>query len=299
MSQFNRIAVLAGGFSNEREISLRSGKNVHAALLELGYDAFLVDPLLTDLTTVEMDCAFNVLHGCWGEDGTVQALLDSLKIPYAGSGVSASVIGMNKLITKQLLKKHNLPTLPFSVVGSDSLTIDEAISFPVITKPISGGSSLGMVIVDEKAEFEKTIHPLIEKYGPLLVEPFVTGTEITVSVIEYEGELKALPILELRPKNRFYDYEAKYTAGMTDFILPAQISATNEADALRLAMAVHTLVGCSGMSRVDMMVTPEGCQILEINTLPGMTDTSDLPQQAAHAGISFTELVNAILLSVK
>jgi len=292
-----KIAVLNGGFSSEREVSLRSGKNVHEALLRLGYNAFRLDPMHDDMVTLNYDIAFNVLHGMFGEDGTVQALLDNQKIRYTGSGVKASILGMNKWMSKLLLVKHGHPTPAYQIISTPT-QMPLNVPFPAIIKPISNGSSVGVVIFDTLEDYTANIATHLEQFGTCLLEELVVGQEITVGVIEKNKQLVALPILELRPKHRFYDYQAKYTPGLTDFVLPAELSAELTQHCQTIAKAVYNDFSAKGGARVDMMVDPvKGPMVLEINTLPGMTDLSDLPAQAKHAGISFDELVEGILES--
>ena len=291
-----KIGVLCGGVSRERTVSLRSGKNVYSALVRLGYNAVMVDVAHEDVGSCGLDVAFNVLHGQYGEDGTMQAYLEALGIPYTGSRVGASVLGINKFFSKQLMVREGIPTPAFWVITEAELP--KNIPFPLIAKPVSEGSSVGVAVVDFPEDFTRLVSPLLDLFSALLLEEFVTGQEITVGVLELESGLKALPILELRPKNRIYDYEAKYTEGMTEFILPAELSADMTARCQALAIQVHELLGCRGMSRVDMIVHPErGPLVLELNSIPGMTDLSDLPAQAKEAGISFDQLVDIILQS--
>lgn len=293
-----KIGVLCGGYSAEKEVSVRSGKNVHGALNRLGYNAVMIDPSKTNIEESGIDVAFNVLHGKFGEDGTIQAWLDYLDIPCTGSGVQASLIGMNKLISKKLMMREGLPTAPFVVFSTNDPVSLPPFDFPVIIKPIDQGSSIGVEVVDYPKDFEQAVRKTVTQYGNCIVESFITGKEITIGLIETENGLTALPILELRPKNRFYDYEAKYTAGMTEFILPAELSSAATGYCQAIARQTHTLFGCKGMSRVDMIVEHgETPYILEVNTIPGLTDLSDLPAQARAAGIDFDRLIEYILFS--
>lgn len=296
MSRFKdkRVAVLAGGFSEERDVSLRSGQNVVEALQSLGYNAALVDPVTTlDFTTY--DVAFNVLHGLFGEDGTVQALLEDQGIPYTGSSVEASLVCMNKVSSKFLFEKNNIPTASFSVQLTPLSSLPNGMTYPVVLKPMSEGSSVGVSIIDTDEELLEYTQALVTKYTTYLIEDYVEGVEVTVGVIQIP-ETKALPVLELRPENRFYDYEAKYTPGMTTFILPAEISESDTQSVQSIAVKTFETLGCSGLGRVDFIVHPEkGPFVLEVNTVPGMTNTSDLPAQAGHAGMNFEMLVESIL----
>lgn len=289
------VGVFCGGFSGERSISLRSGKNVAEALRRKGYNVVEIDPAVTPISQWKIDVAFLALHGPMGEDGGIQAVLDHLNIPYTGSGVSASVLGMNKILTKWVLEAHGIPTAEYQVISND-LPLDLRLNVPVVIKPISEGSSLGVEIVETVVHYEVAARRLISQFGVCLVEEFILGDEITASVIEIDTGPIALPILGLRPLNKFYDFEAKYTAGKTQFDLPAAIPAEATQAAMDIAVAAHTVLGCLGASRTDMIVhKTRGPVVLEINTIPGMTDTSDLPAQAQCAGIPFDDLVERLL----
>ncbi len=292
-----KIAVLSGGYSVEREISLQSGKKVLESLLRLGYLAIPLDPAYDNILDHDIDIVFNSLHGSYGEDGTIQSFLDYYSIPYTGSGASASLMCMNKLITKRIFEKENIPTPQFHPL-TKGLPLSHPFDFPLIIKPIDEGSSVGIHVLHTKEEFEHNVPPLLERFGGCLLEPFTKGAEITVGIVEKDGVPIALPILELCPKNEFYDYDAKYTPGMTNFILPARLSTGLTTTCQQLALQVHHLMACNDLSRVDMIVCPtQGPLVLEINTLPGMTELSDLPAQAKHAGMSFDTLVETILHS--
>jgi D-alanine-D-alanine ligase len=293
----HHVGVICGGFSGERAVSLRSGANVAAALIRKGYSVQIIDPAVDDFLNISMTVAFIVLHGAMGEDGATQAILEQRGIPYTGSGVTASVIGMNKLVSKWMFSLRQIPTAPYQVISPDIPQVLE-LPLPVIIKPINEGSSLGIEIADTEAEFQDAAHRLTQKYGVCLVEALVTGMEVTVGVIDGSNGPEALPILELRPHNRIYDYEAKYTDGKTDFILPATLSDTMTTRTQAIAIATHQALGCRGMSRTDMIIHPDqGPYVLEVNTIPGMTDLSDLPAQARAAGLSFDDLVERILQS--
>lgn len=311
-----RIGVLYGGLSSEREVSLRSGANCHAALKRLGYvNAELLDvdtDIATTLKDRKIEVAFLCLHGKYGEDGTVQGLLELLRIPYTGSGVLASALAMDKILTKRVLSAEGLPYPTTKIVGKsdlkDTAWIEELEDkLPVMIKPLKEGSSVGVQKIEKPDDLERIIRETITEYGGAIIEGYITGQEITVGVLEDRqrangngNHLEALPILELRPKSKagFYDYEAKYTKGMTEFILPAELSETTTGLAKELAVKAFRALSCSGYARVDMMVDREGRPfILELNSLPGMTDTSDLPAMAEKAGISYDALVERILMS--
>ncbi len=293
-----KIGVINGGKSFEKSISKKSGINVYNALITLGYDAVLIDPATDNILDHSIDLAFIALHGKGGEDGEIQGWLEFHQILYTGSGIAASAIGMNKKLTKQMIKAVGLPYLPSCIVDKATLSQPMHLTLPIIAKPIYEGSSLGVEVFDTTAEYEKKIPSIVAEFGPCLVEEFITGREITVGLLERNHQLAALPILELVPKNRFYDFEAKYTHGMTDFILPARLSEEETKRCQKDAITLHNAIGCKGYSRVDMIVhETKGPFILEINTLPGMTDLSDLPAAAKHIGLSFEELVEEILKS--
>jgi D-alanine-D-alanine ligase len=290
-----KIAVLYGGHSREKEVSIRSGLNVCEALVRKGYDAVCVDPV-DSLDFTGYDIVYNALHGTFGEDGSVQSILKKQGIPYTGSGVMASVLTINKLTSKHVMRKEGIPTAPFDYFTSVLHQLPEEFCYPVVVKPNLEGSSVGVFIVDTDEELITRSEELIGYYNAFLLESFIKGKEITVSVLEQES-LTAFPILELRPQNRFYDYEAKYTAGKTEFILPATLSEAMTKECQALAIQVYRLFQCSGAARIDMIVDPEkGPFVLELNTSPGMTSTSDLPAQAAYAGLPFDDLVEQILL---
>lgn len=296
-----------GGLSGEREVSLRSGENCYQALRSLGYEAVRIDALrdvARRLVDEGVEVAFLALHGRYGEDGTVQGLLELMGIPYTGSGVLASALGMNKVASKKVARQSGIPTPDFCEIGPDepaaaaAARVAAALGLPVMVKPVEEGSSLGVVKCKEEAELAVCIGEGRKLYGRMFAEGYVPGVEITVGIVEREGKPFALPILELIPKNEFYDYEAKYTHGMTEFVIPARLEPAVYAEAERLSLAVFEAIGCRGYARVDFMVAADGTPYFtEVNTLPGMTDLSDLPAQAKAAGISYPELVELILRS--
>jgi D-alanine-D-alanine ligase len=300
------IGVLLGGQSSEREVSLRSGSGVVAALERLGLRAIPVDPgpdPIAQLREARVHVVFNMLHGGPGENGAVQGLLDVAGIPYTGSGVLASALAMNKPLTKRVLRSYGLPTpdwVEFSAHTLDGAAdrIVEELGVPVVVKPFDQGSSVGVEILDSVREVERCIASLATTYQRGFAERFISGTEITVGILGYGERTRALPVLELVPKKRFYDYEAKYTKGMTELICPARLSEERSRAAQEIALQVHRVIGCHGISRVDMHVGEDGqIWVHEINSVPGMTETSDVPAEAAAAGISYEELVLEILHS--
>jgi D-alanine-D-alanine ligase len=291
------VGVISGGFSKEREVSLRSGKNVFEALQRLDYKVKHLDPSLDNILESGIDIAFIALHGQYGEDGTIQSFLDAAGIPYTGSGPEASILGMNKLYSKQLLEKNGLPTPKYWFVEKGaSLVFPDA--YPAIIKPISEGSSMDVFIVDTEGDYKEKAAYMKGVYGCFMVEEYIVGKEVSVGVLEKPEGVSTLPILELRSRNRFYDYEAKYSEGFTRFILPAEIGGDVTKLCSQYAIRMHELLGCRGFSRIDMMLDENrGPMILELNSIPGMTSLSDLPAQAKCAGMTFDDLVETILKS--
>ena len=296
-----KIAVLCGGMSSEREVSLRSGKNVLAALQRLGYkNAEIVDVsenIMNDLKGFEY--AYNTLHGKFGEDGCIQGVLEILKIPYTGCGVMASAICMNKEYTKKVMSTAGLPliTSVYLLQNEDPVEKVKDLTFPLMIKPVSEGSSFGMNKVSNNEELVKAVEDARKYNSEILIEEYLVGVAATVGVLEKDGKAFATEILELRPKNEWYDYEAKYTKGMTEFILPAEISEEMTEKVKSCAIKAFEVCNCSGVSRVDFLIVDNIPYILEINTNPGMTDTSDLPAQAAVCGINYDQLVEMVLQS--
>ena len=304
--QRQKIGVLCGGLSAERDVSLRSGENVHQACLRLGLDAVKIDvgrDIAARITAEGITLAYIALHGKWGEDGCVQGLLELLGIPYTGSGVMASAIGMNKLYTKRILVAEDIDVPPCEVVAAKDVAAScrraiAAFGLPLVVKPVEEGSSIAVSIVHDEAVLLERATAVCEKYPQVVIEKFVSGKEITTAVLGTGAGARALPILGLEPVagHEFYDYEAKYTAGMTRFVLPAALPPDVYARAQELAVRVHNTIGCRGVSRVDAIVDAANrIWTIEINTLPGMTATSDLPAEAAEAGIGFDEVVRIIL----
>ncbi len=301
ISKDSKIAVLCGGMSSEREISLRSGKNCLAALQRLGYkNAEIVDVsenVMNDLKGFEF--AYNTLHGKFGEDGCIQGVLEILKIPYTGCGVMASAICMNKEYTKKVMATAGLPLIKsvYLLEGEDPVEKVKDLKYPLMIKPVSEGSSFGMNKVNNEAELVDAVATARKYNAQVLIEEYLVGIAATVGVLEKDGKAFATEILELRPKNEWYDYEAKYTKGMTEFILPAELSPEMTAQVKEYAVKAFEVCGCSGVSRVDFHIVGDIPYILEVNTNPGMTDTSDLPAQAAAGGISYDNLVEMVLKS--
>ena len=298
-----KIAVLCGGMSSEAEVSRRSGKGCYDALQRLGYknsQLVEVDENISEtLKNGNFNYAYNALHGKYGEDGCIQGILEILKIPYTGCGVMSSAICMNKEYTKRILstcKDIPMAKSVFVRKGEDVNELTKDLKFPVITKPVSEGSSFGMTKVNKKEELQKAYEDAIKYNDDVLIEEFIDGVFVTVGVLEKDGKNFATEILEIRPKNEWYDYEAKYTPGMSDFILPANMSDELTKRTKEIAIKAHETAGCRGVSRVDFMVGKDNIPyVIEINTSPGMTATSDLPAQSKVMGISYDDLVQIIL----
>ena len=303
ISKEAKIAVLCGGMSSEREVSLRSGKNILAALKRLGYaNAEIVDVsenIMNDLKGFEY--AYNTLHGKYGEDGCVQGVLEIMKIPYTGCGVMASAICMNKEFTKRILKNTNVPLIKsaFLLPGDNPVKKVMDLEYPIMVKPVSEGSSYGMSKVNCDGELFDAVKEARKYNAEVLLEEFIDGFFVTVGVLERDGKPFATEILEIRTKTEWYDFDAKYTKGLSEFIVPAT-GLSKEAYELtqKYAVEAHIETGCSGVSRVDFMVKDDKPYFLEINANPGMTDTSDLPAQAKAGGIDYDNLVLMILNSV-
>ena len=292
-----KIGVLLGGLSAEREISLKTGTAALNALRELGYDAVAIDAgtdLPEQLRQSGVEVAFIALHGRFGEDGRVQGLLEMMQIPYTGSGVMASSIAIDKVVTKQLLLFHELPTPGFDFIRpGDSIADLQARcqQLPLIVKPSREGSTIGITIARTAEVLRQGIAAAAELDGTVLVEEFIDGDELTVSVLNG----KALPIIKIVPKSGFYDYQAKYFSGDTAYLLPAPIDAEVYQQVQRAAEAAYRALGCRGAARVDFMLREREYYCIEVNTIPGMTETSLLPKAAAAAGIDFPQLVEMLL----
>lgn len=298
------LALLSGGISSEREVSLSSGEQVYEALDKEKYAIRRYDPK-TDLQRLvsdagQIDAALIILHGPYGEDGTVQGLLELLGIPYQGSGVIGSAIAMNKIASKQLYEKVGLPTPSGIVVRrGDAVETEmwvERIGLPLVVKPVSNGSSVGVTIVDSKAGMGKALEKALALDEEILVETFVEGIELTCGVIGNQA-LEAFPVIEIVPDkdHTFFDYEAKYTPGVTQEICPARISDALTEKVQTYAKMAHQTLFCRGYSRTDMILKGQELFVLETNTIPGMTANSLLPQAAKAAGLSFGVLLDRLI----
>lgn len=293
-----KVAVLAGGISSEREVSLRSGRACEAALKNLGNDCRMIDfqgaDQIPELLEFAPDIAFLVTHGDYGEDGRLQGLLDWLKIPYTGSSAAASSLCMDKYLAKQMFLKRGLPTSDsrLNTAQSDLLSLRQELqSERLFIKTRLGGSSIGA----QELKTQTQLQAVADEPSLWIIEPLVEGREITLGYLQRNSSWQALPILELKAKNDFYDYEAKYTEGMTEFICPAPMSDAKKDELVAMGQQALESCGVRGYARVDMIINEDEVHILEINTLPGMTNTSDLPAMAKAAGISFEELVDIMV----
>jgi len=296
------VAVLMGGWSAEREVSLTSGRGVAAALDKLGHQVVTIDmgrDVAQKLAFAAPDVVFNALHGTPGEDGSVQGLLDLMGLPYTHSGLATSVIAIDKELTKQALVPHGIRMPAGVIVANESLYAGDPLPRPYVLKPVNEGSSVGVAIVTDEGNYGNPIGRDVE--GPwryfetLLAEPFIPGRELTVAVLGNE----ALAVTELKPTTGFYDYDAKYTDGLTLHVCPAEIPDDIAATAMQMAAEAHRLLGCRGTSRSDFRWDEtqgaEGLYLLEVNTQPGMTPLSLVPEQAKYIGMSYEALVQRIL----
>lgn len=295
---FGKVAVLMGGWSAEREVSLRSGQAVLDALVRQGVDAHGInvtrETVVNDLQQGKFDRTFIVLHGPGGEDGVIQGFLEVLGIPYTGSGVMASALAMNKLHTKQMLQSYSLPTPAYSVLDEDTdfEYVVATLGLPLMVKPALEGSSIGMTRVEEAEQLKAAWQLASQFSGQVIAEQWIEGKEYTVAILGDE----ALPAIRLETPHAFYDYEAKYQTNDTQYICPCGLSAEEEAQLQRLAMAAFKAIDARGWGRVDILCDESGkAYVIELNTVPGMTDHSLVPMAAKAKSISFDELVWNIL----
>jgi D-alanine-D-alanine ligase len=296
------VAVFMGGWSNERPVSLMTGQGIAAALESKGYRVTTIDmdrDVALRLAEARPDVVFNALHGSPGEDGTVQGMLDLMGIPYTHSGLATSVIAIDKQLTKQSLIPHGVRMPGGHIVQSESLFLGDPLARPYVLKPVNEGSSVGVAIVTNEGNYGNPIardaNGPWQQFDELLAEPFIRGRELTVAVLADQ----ALAVTELQPKSGFYDFDAKYTDGMTDHICPANVPADVAQAMLEMALKAHRVLECKGASRSDFRWDDEkgveGIFLLEVNTQPGMTPLSLLPEQAKHVGISYEELVDQLV----
>ncbi len=321
MSNQYRVAVLMGGMSGEHEVSLHSGAGVVRALAASGYQPIPVTIAKTGewtfenepardiftavarLKEVRPDCIFIALHGTFGEDGRMQGMLDLLGIPYTGSGCAASALAMDKIRSKAVVEEAEVPVAGHAVFDLDTwrdgpediiATVEEGVGYPCVVKTPRLGSSVGVEIVSHSADLASTVERIIAIDGEVMIEEFISGREVTCSVLDVVpgDRCRALPITEIRPRTAaFFDYEAKYTPGATEEITPADLDPETTADIQEFAMMVHEAVGCRGWSRSDFIIDEDGPVWIEVNTVPGLTETSLFPQACAAEGISYEEMV--------
>lgn len=301
------VAVVMGGPSAEREVSLNTGAAIANALREYGYTNVVeidLDPrnFGKQLAESKAEVVFNAVHGLYGEDGRLQTLLEIREMPYTGSGMIASVSCMDKVITKRMLRDAGISTPACLIVNKKESSIKEKImqrfSLPVVIKPASQGSSIGVEIVKEENQLDEALANAFKYSRDILVEEFIGGKELTVSMMQKDGEVVALPVIHIAPHSGTYDYHSKYTKGATEYICPADLDEETTKKVQEISKQAYEVLGCSGVARADVMLDEEGNgYVLEINTVPGMTVTSLVPKAAAAAGISFPELCNIILQS--
>lgn len=302
--EMKKIGVLMGGISAEREISLKTGSAILEALLRKGYNAVAIDVNIDIASTLQqsgIDTAFIALHGILGEDGAIQGLLEISKIPYTGSGLLSSAISMNKNVSKKIFIYHGLPTPPFQVFNSTGKEINNIkdrinISLPFVVKPSEEGSTIGISIVKKEDEINSALSAALECSNEIIIEKFIKGRELTAAVING----KPLPLIEIIPESGFYDYQSKYTSGATEYIVAPAIEKDLVSEIQALAVKAYHALHCCGAARVDFILDSEKKpSILEINTIPGMTENSLLPKAAEKAGIIFDDLVENILFEAK
>lgn len=304
-----KIAVLKGGRSLERNVSLKSGRRVEKALAELGYKVEAIDVdahLVRKLKELKPDAVFIAMHGRGGEDGTVQELLDILGIPYTGSDVLPSLRCMDKVLSKHIFVADGIPTPPFYAFNRDAFQelgaadtlpiIGEELGFPIVVKPAAQGSALGIRFAHNVDELPAALISAFSFDDKVLLEKYVKGRELAVSIIG--SEPRALPVVEAIPKTEFFDFESRYTAGKTDYVVPAEIPGAVTSEAMGISLKVFDVLHCSGFGRVDIIMDENnGLHVLEINTIPGLTETSLMPMAAEADGLSFNEMIEEVMLT--
>ncbi len=300
-TNFGKIGVLMGGPSSEREISLKSGKAVLEALQQLGLDVTTIDILTDDvaenvklLKESHIDCAFIALHGRFGEDGGIQAILENIKLPYTGSGVATSKLAMDKIQSRRVFEKNGLRVPKYREINKNSYDakFKNSLGLPLVIKPVTHGSSVGLSIIEKAEELDKAVSLAFTFDERAVIEEYIRGRELTVGIL---GDL-ALPVIEIVPKKKFFDFEAKYKSGLTDYIVPARLEANIARSVKEAALRAHKLLGCFGFSRVDIILSQNNLPyILEINTIPGLTSMSLLPKAAKTVGIEFQDLCLKLL----
>ena len=301
--QNKKIAVLYGGISEEREVSLRSGENIYKALTsfgELKNNCILIDVknhyrLVETLKKEKVEYCYNILHGTFGEDGSIQGLLDCLNIKYTGENTLVSSVCMNKVYTKRIWQSSNIPTADFILLKDIYDKENDKINFPLILKPISNGSSVGVSLIKNKKEFEEAIKK-IEKISDYFIEPYIKGKEVTVGIVREGKGIYTFPILGINTKNEIYDYDAKYTAGKTELEVPAKIDKKIEKKVIEICSSAYNILGCEGLCRIDAIIDEnDKIYLMEVNTQSGMTNTSDIPAMAKSINIKFEDIALYVL----
>lgn len=299
-NKLGRIGVLMGGPSTERQISLKSGQAVYESLKQSGLEVAAIDIKTDDieenidfLKSCRIDCAFIALHGHFGEDGQIQEILENLDIPYTGSGIMASRLAMDKISSRMIFEICGLKVPKYKAIDNSSIqgeyywNIFKEFKFPIVVKPVTHGSSVGLSIVDNKEGFVQAVELAANFDKKIIIEEYIEGREVTVGIVNNN----ALPIIEIIPKSRFFDYQAKYETGLTEYVIPARLDKKITKDLQQKALIAHKALGCAGLSRVDMIIKKNNFPvILEVNTIPGFTKTSLLPKAAKAAGIDFNRL---------
>ncbi len=312
-----KIGVLLGGLSAEREVSLRSGKAVVKALKSVGYNVVAIDAkgdFYAKLKKQKIEQVFIALHGGHGENGAVQGMLEIMGIPYTGSGVLASSLAMDKVASKKIFLYHNIPVPTFEIVQRSAVSnqqsaissqqsrknlspithhlLPKSLKLPVVVKPATEGSSVGVEIVKDEKSYQKALAKAFAYGDIVLIEKYIRGQEVQIAILDD----KVLGGVEVRPSDEFYSYKAKYTAGLTQYIFPPELDKKTYRKAEKAALAAHQALGCSGATRVDLIIDKQkNPYVLEVNTIPGMTETSLLPKIAKNAGLDFPELIRRIL----
>lgn len=310
----SRVAVLKGGRSLERQVSLRSGARVQEALVRLGHEPLAIDvgpELVSELSSAQPDIAFVALHGRDGEDGTVQELLEVLGIPFTGSGVSACIRAADKVLAKHAMRDAGIPTPDFYAFNETAFqglgaaqalpAIEERLAFPIVVKPARQGSALGIKFARAASDVPAALVAAFSYDRKVLLERYVAGRELAVSILDDGSGPTALPIVEAVPEEEsFYDFESRYEIGRTRFVCPAELDPGVDERAGQIALQTYKLLGCAGFARVDLMLSHNGGElyVLELNPIPGLTETSLLPQAVEAAGISFDEFISRVLAAV-
>ncbi|MHB8779986.1 MAG: D-alanine--D-alanine ligase family protein [Candidatus Geothermincolia bacterium] len=303
-----RIAILMGGKSLERDVSIRSGRRVSRALHDLGHTVFDLDvdeTLIATLKRLQPELVYIALHGKYGEDGTIQELLEILDIPYTGPGVLASTLGFNKVLSKELFIREGIPTPPFFTLSAATFQemgaldifpeLERKIGFPLVIKPAAQGSALGVKMVSSPSEVAPAVMAALGYDEHVIIEQYISGTEVAVSILGNDA-LEPLPLVEIVPKSGFFDFDARYTMGAAEFYIPARLDEAVAERTRQFALRAHTALGCRNVSRVDAIIDEAGNPyVLELNISPGMTDTSLLPLAAHAAGMSFPQLVERLI----